>query len=127
MSKSKDFTAATPGFAEALAFAKHHADSITQGPRAFHWSGLAWDLRRRYPEVGAKSLLKMGLANYEPAITAEQLDAFWSDADRDASRPYDESLLDRMRAWRRLVSFWERHHRVRVQRQYPPPPPLITR
>jgi hypothetical protein len=120
MSKITNFAAPTPPFAEALAFA--HCHSMLAGFRPFHWFNLTWDLRRRYPIEGARSLLRMGLAAYEPAVTDERFDRNWIAADREEPKISDECLVSRMQEWREKVAHWTHHHEERVRNQYPPPP-----
>lgn len=120
-----NFGAATPPFAEALAFAYSH--SGTPAFRPFHWLNLTWDLRRRYPAVGAQSLMRVGVIGYDPQVTEERFKRNWESAGRrNAPRATDECLVSHMSEWREKVAYWTRHHEARIRSQYPPPPPLIT-
>lgn len=123
--KPTNFDAPTPPFAEALAFARHHSEM--RGFRPFHWLNLTWDLRRRYPAEGAKSLLRVGVAGYdEPKVTEERILRNWNAAGRRNDPGWSgECLVTRMQEWRAEVAHWTRYHEERLRRQYPPPPPLI--
>lgn len=127
MIKITNFDAPTPTFAEALAFAHYH--SKMRGFRPFHWLNLTWDLRRRYPAEGAKSLMRVGVAGYdEPKVTEERITRNWNSAGRpNEPRPFDECLVTHMHEWRAEVAHWTRYHEERLRRQHtpPPPPPLI--
>lgn len=118
-----NFAAPTPTFAEALAFAHHH--SALRGFRPFHWLNLSWDLRRRYPTEGAKSLMRVGVIGYDPVVTDERFTRNWVAADRKEPRSSDECLMSRMQEWRERVAHWTHYHEERLRSQYPPPPPLI--
>jgi hypothetical protein len=123
MQNIKNFTAPTPTFADALAFAEHH--SVLPGFRPFHWLNLTWDLRRRYATEGARYLMRVGVIGYDPIVTEERFARNWIAADRKEFKTSDECLVTRMQEWREKVAYWTRHHEERIRSQYPPPPPLI--
>jgi hypothetical protein len=115
MSKITNFAAPTPSFAEALAFAHNH--SMIPAFRPFHWLNLSWDLRRRYPAEGARSLMRVGVSRYDPIVTEERFARNWIAADRKESKTSDECLVTRMQEWREKVAYWTRHHEARIRSQ----------
>ena len=119
-----NFSAPTPSFAEALAFAQAHSATIAFRP--FHWLTLTWDLRRRYPTEGARSLMRVGVIGYDPQVTEERFDRNWQSAGRrNEPRPTDECLVSRMLEWREKATHGTEHHECRLRSQFPPPPPLV--
>lgn len=109
--RAADFAAPNPDIAEALEFARWHAANTDR--RHFHWSALAYDLRRRYGDDG-RALLDAGLDGYPAPGRATYRDETWANALRhpDGEKPHsyhpeprphycDESLVTRMRAWRK--------------------------
>lgn len=124
MTRITNFSAPTPPFAEALAFA--HAHSALRRFRPFHWLNLVWDLRRRYPAAGAQSLMRVGVAGYDPVVIDERFARNWDSAGRrNEPRSTDECLVTQMQGWRAEVVHWTKYHQDRLRRQYPPPPPVI--
>lgn len=124
MTHVTNFDAPTPPFAKALAFA--HAHSAMRAFRPFHWLNLAFDLRRRYPIVEAQSLMRIGVAAYDPPISEERFARNWDSAGRRIEpNPMDECIVTQMRQWCMEVDRWTTYHEERIRRQSPPPPPRI--
>ncbi|HWM47078.1 MAG TPA: AAA family ATPase [Xanthobacteraceae bacterium] len=109
--RAADFAAPNPDIAEVLEFARWHAANTDR--RHFHWSALAYDLRRRYGDHG-RALFDAGLDGYPAPGRATYRDEVWANALRhpDGEKPHsyhpeprphycDESLVTRMRAWRK--------------------------
>lgn len=107
--KAADYAAPNPDMREVMEFARWHAANPER--RYFHWSALAYDLRRRFGDDG-RAALDAGLEGYPPPGRPTYGDEIWSSALRhpDGERPHcyhpdprprycDESLVTRIRAW----------------------------
>jgi len=122
--RAADFAAPNPEIAEAMEFARWH--SVNADRRHFNWSALAYDLRRRYGDDG-RALFDAGLEDYPAPGRATYRDETWENALRrpDGEKPHryhpaprphycDESLVTRMRAWRKDQEVAKRVDRIKA-------------
>jgi hypothetical protein len=109
-----DFAAPNPPFEDAVAFAQEHAEAKhDQSSLSFHWSALAWDLRRRYGDRG-RQIFEAGLAGYPTLGRASAHDETCENTDHPGPQYSDESLVTRMRRWRKNKEISRRVANVRL-------------